>query len=216
MADIDKALPNVETEIKVPGEEEIVEAQQETIDEQVGPDDIEVTQEEDGGATINFDPEAVNAGGGESHFDNLAELLPDDVLGKLGSELAENYQTYKSARKDWEDTYRNGLDLLGFKYDRRTEPFKGASGVTHPVLSESVTQFQAQAYKELLPATGPVHTQIVGLADRAREEQSNRVKEFMNYQLMDVMKEYEPEFDQMLFYLPLSGCLLYTSPSPRD
>ena len=100
MADIDKALPNVETEIKVPGEEEIAVAEQETLEEQVGPDDIEVTQEEDGGATINFDPEAVNAGGGESHFDNLAELLPDDVLGKLGSELAANYNQYKNSRKD--------------------------------------------------------------------------------------------------------------------
>jgi hypothetical protein len=94
---------------------------------------------------------------------------------------------------------------LGFKYERRTEPFKGASGVTHPVLAESVTQFQAQAYKELLPADGPVRTQIVGLTDRNKEDQATRVKEFMNYQIMNVMKEYEPEFDQMLFYLPLSG-----------
>jgi hypothetical protein len=141
----------------------------------------------------------------EAHFDNLAELLPEDVLGKLGSELAANYNQYKSSRKDWEDSYTKGLDLLGFKYENPTQPFQGASGATHPVLAEAVTQFQAQAYKELLPANGPVHTQIIGLADRAREEQSNRVKEFMNYQLMDVMKEYEPEFDQMLFYLPLAG-----------
>ena len=205
MADIDKALPNVETEIKVPGEEEIAVASEENIKEQVGPDDIQVTQEEDGGATINFDPEAVNQPGTDSHFDNLAELLPEDVLGRLGSELSANYMQYKSSRKDWEDSYTKGLDLLGFKYENPTQPFQGASGATHPVLAEAVTQFQAQAYKELLPATGPVHTQIVGLADRAREEQSNRVKEFMNYQLMDVMKEYEPEFDQMLFYLPLAG-----------
>ena len=205
MADIDKALPNVKTEIRVPGEEEVEVAQQETIEEQVGPEDVQVTQEEDGGATINFDPEAVNQPGGESHFDNLAELLPDDVLGRLGSELTENYNQYKSSRKSWEDTYTKGLDLLGFKYENPSQPFQGASGATHPVLAEAVTQFQAQAYKELLPATGPVHTQVIGLADRPREEQSNRVKEFMNYQLMDVMKEYEPEFDQMLFYLPLSG-----------
>jgi len=205
MADIDKALPNVKTEIRVPGEEEVEVAQQETLEEQVGPEDVQVTQEEDGGATINFDPEAVNQPGGESHFDNLAELLPDDVLGRLGSELTENYNQYKSSRKSWEDTYTKGLDLLGFKYENPSQPFQGASGATHPVLAEAVTQFQAQAYKELLPATGPVHTQVIGLADRPREEQSNRVKEFMNYQLMDVMKEYEPEFDQMLFYLPLSG-----------
>ena len=205
MADMDKALPNVETELKIPSDEEVTEVEQETAEEQVGPDDIDIVQEEDGSATINFDPSAVNQPGGESHGDNLAELLPESVLGKLGSELAENYQTYKSARKDWEDSYTKGLDLLGFKYENPTQPFQGASGATHPVLAEAVTQFQAQAYKELLPATGPVNTRVIGLANRQKEDQSVRVKEFMNYQLMDVMKEYEPEFDQMLFYLPLSG-----------
>ena len=205
MADIDKSLPNVETELKIPSDEEVAVSEQETIEEQVGPDDVDITQEEDGSATINFDPAAVNQPGGEGHGDNLAELLPESVLGKLGSELAENYMTYKSARKDWEDSYTKGLDLLGFKYENPTQPFQGASGATHPVLAEAVTQFQAQAYKELLPATGPVHTQVIGLINRQKEDQSQRVKEFMNYQLMDVMKEYEPEFDQMLFYLPLSG-----------
>ena len=112
---------------------------------------------------------------------------------------------YKSSRKEWEDSYVKGLDLLGFKYEDRTQPFDGASGVTHPVLGEAVTQFQAQAYKELLPAKGPVHTQIMGVVNRQKEDQATRVKNFMNYQLMNKMKEYEPEFDQMLFYLPLSG-----------
>ena len=205
MADMDKALPNVETELKTPSDEEVAISEQETAEAQVGPEDIDVVQEEDGSATINFDPSAVNQPGGEAHGDNLAELLPESVLGKLGSELAENYQTYKSARKDWEDSYTKGLDLLGFKYENPTQPFQGASGATHPVLAEAVTQFQAQAYKELLPATGPVNTRVIGLANRQKEDQSVRVKEFMNYQLMDVMKEYEPEFDQMLFYLPLSG-----------
>jgi hypothetical protein len=205
MADMDKALPNVETELKTPSDEEVAISEQETIESQVGPEDIDIVQEEDGSATINFDPSAVNQPGGEGHGDNLAELLPDDVLGKLGSELAENYATYKAARSDWEDSYTKGLDLLGFKYENPTQPFQGASGATHPVLAEAVTQFQAQAYKELLPATGPVNTRVIGLANRQKEDQSVRVKEFMNYQLMDVMKEYEPEFDQMLFYLPLSG-----------
>ena len=205
MADMDKALPNVETELKTPSDEEVAISEQETAEAQVGPEDINVTEEEDGSATINFDPSAVNQPGGEGHGDNLAELLPDDVLGKLGSELSENYMTYKSARKDWEESYTKGLDLLGFKYENPTQPFQGASGATHPVLAEAVTQFQAQAYKELLPATGPVHTQVIGAINRAKEDQSDRVKQFMNYQLMDVMKEYEPEFDQMLFYLPLSG-----------
>ncbi len=208
MADdnIDKALPNVEQTIKVPGEEEIAATETEVTEDRIpSPDDIEVTQTEDGGAEINFEPGSVNQAGTESHFDNLADLLPDDVLGPLASTLYENYMQYKQSRKDWEDSYVKGLDLLGFKYENPTQPFQGASGATHPVLAEAVTQFQAQAYKELLPATGPVHTQIMGKPDRAKEEQSVRVKDFMNYQLMDKMKEYEPEFDQMLFYLPLSG-----------
>ena len=204
MADIDKALPNVEQTITIPPEEEII-AQKETGITQVNEDDVRVEQQEDGSVDINFNPNAVNQPGGEGHFDNLADLLPDDVLGKLGSELNENYMQYKSSRKDWEDTYTKGLDLLGFKYENPTQPFQGASGATHPVLAESVTQFQAQAYKELLPATGPVHTQIMGKPDRQKEDQAVRVKNFMNYQLMDVMKEYEPEFDQLLFYLPLAG-----------
>jgi hypothetical protein len=208
MADdnIDKALPNVEQTIKVPGEEEITAAETEVTEDRVpSPDDVEVTQTEDGGAEINFEPGAVNQAGTEGHFDNLADLLPDDVLGSLASTLYENYMQYKQSRKDWEDSYVKGLDLLGFKYENPTQPFQGASGATHPVLAEAVTQFQAQAYKELLPATGPVHTQVMGKPDRQKEDQSVRVKDFMNYQLMDVMKEYEPEFDQMLFYLPLSG-----------
>ena len=180
MADIDKALPNVEQTIEIPPEEEII-AQKETGVTQVSPDDVRVEQQEDGGVEINFNPNAVNQPGGEGHFDNLAELLPDDVLGKLGSELNENYMQYKSSRKDWEDTYTKGLDLLGFKYENPTQPFQGASGATHPVLAESVTQFQAQAYKELLPATGPVHTQVMGRPDRQKEDQAVRVKNFMNY-----------------------------------
>ena len=205
MADIDKALPNVEQEIKLPSEEEIAEASQQNIEEQVGPEDVQVEQDEDGGATITFDPEAINQPGTNEHFDNLADLLPEDVLGSLGSELYENYMQYKASRKDWEDAYTKGLDLLGFKYENRTQPFTNASGATHPVLAEAVTQFQAHAYKELLPANGPVHTQIMGVINRQKEDQATRVKNFMNYQLMNVMKEYEPEFDQLLFYLPLSG-----------
>ena len=112
---------------------------------------------------------------------------------------------YSMSRKDWERSYTQGLDLLGFKYDQRSEPFQGASGATHPVLAEAVTQFQALAYKELLPADGPVRTQILGLQTPDKVQQASRVKDFMNYQIMDQMKEYEPEFDSMLFHLPLSG-----------
>jgi len=200
MADIDKSLPNeVRTEIDLP-EEEVVE--QEDIVEK-GP--VEVIPEEDGGATIDFEPGAINIPGTENHFDNLADILPEDILEPIGNDMVNNYMDYKSSRKDWEQTYIQGLDLLGFKYENRTEPFQGASGATHPVLAEAVTQFQAQAYKELLPADGPVRTDIIGVDSPPVQEQANRVKDYMNYILMDQMQEYEPEFDQMLFHLPLAG-----------
>jgi len=204
MADIDKELPNTKrSEIKLPGAEEI---QTEVAEEQITErPPVEVTPEEDGGATINFQPGAINVPGTENHFDNLADLLPDDVTSPIGSRLKENYVDYKNSRKEWERTYIEGLDLLGFKYELRSEPFQGASGATHPVLAEAVTQFQATAYKELLPADGPVRTQILGLVTPQKEQQSNRVKNYMNYLIMDRMKEYEPEFDSMLFHLPLAG-----------
>ena len=206
MAEIDKPLPNTKTTVEVPGEVEIQEAIKENVEEvetKGGPVEVEMTEE--GGAEVSFDPKVASMEGGENHFDNLAEFLGEEILDPLGSKLFEQYNEYKESRSDWEETYRNGLDLLGFKYERRTEPFRGASGVNHPVLAEAVTQFQAQAYKELLPSDGPVRTQVMGDANVAKEEQGKRVKDFMNYQIMDQMKEYEPEFDQMLFYLPLSG-----------
>ena len=198
----DKALPNeVRKEINIPSIEDIqVELEQ---PEQKGP--VEVQENEDGSVDVNFDPRLGSPGEDTGHFANLAELLPDDVLDPLGSKMCENYMDYKSSRKDWERSYTQGLELLGFNYDDRTEPFKGASGATHPVLAEAVTQFQALAYKELLPAEGPVRTQIIGMPTPDKEAQSQRVKQFMNYQIMSEMKEYEAEFDQMLFYLPLAG-----------
>jgi len=206
MADVDKSLPNVEQQIKVPSPEELevaVQDEQEKIVKQGEP--VEVTENEDGSVDINYDPSIASVEGEVNHYDNLAEHLPDDVLGRLGTSLYQNYQDYKNSRKDWERGYREGLDLLGFKYDNRTEPFQGASGATHPVLAEAVTQFQALAYKELLPANGPVRTQILGVPTPDKEQQSQRVKDFMNYQIMDKMKDYEPDFDSMLFHLPLAG-----------
>jgi hypothetical protein len=200
MAEIDKSLPNeVRTEVELPAEEVV----EEEVTEQQGP--VEVTPEEDGGVTLNFEPGAVNVPGTENHFDNLADILPDDILDPIGNDMVNNYMDYKLSRKDWEQSYIQGLDLLGFKYENRTEPFQGASGATHPVLAEAVTQFQAQAYKELLPAEGPVRTDVVGAVTPQTEQQSDRVKDYMNYLLMDQMQEYEPEFDQMLFHLPLAG-----------
>jgi len=203
MADIDKSLPNVKTSITVNPEEEIEIAEQKEIEASEEP--IEINPQEDGSVEINFDPSKVNIEGQQGHFDNLAELLPEDILDPIGSELVENYMDYKASRKDWEQSYTTGLELLGFKYENRSEPFQGASGATHPVLAEAVTQFQAGAYKELLPAEGPVRTQIVGNSDQNKEAQAQRVKDYMNYELMEKMSEYEPEFDQMLFHLPLAG-----------
>jgi len=206
MADIDKSLPNVKQTVNIPSPEDIEIAEQEKISEQQeAGEPVEQIENEDGSVDVNFDPAAVNPGQDEGHFANLAELLPDDVLDPIGHELFNNYTDYKTSRKDWERSYISGLDLLGFSYDDRSEPFKGASGATHPVLAEAVTQFQSLAYKELLPAGGPVRTQIMGLQSPDKEQQAIRVKEYMNYQIMDQMKEYEAEFDQMLFYLPLAG-----------
>ena len=206
MADIDKSLPNeVKKTIEIEGPEKEVEITEEIQESIPSQGDTEITPTDDGGVEVNFEPGAFSQPQGEGHFDNLAELLPEEILGPLGSTLSQNYQDYKTSRKEWEHSYIQGLDLLGFKYEQRTEPFQGAAGATHPVLAEAVTQFQALAYKELLPADGPVRTQIIGAPTPQKEQQSKRVKEFMNYQLMDQMKEYEPEFDQMLFYLPLSG-----------
>ena len=203
MAEIDKSLPNIDP--KAIPEEAIVETMEkaEVVDTPTGP--VEIAMDEEGGAEVSFAPNETEIDPEQDHFANLAETMPDNVLEPLGNTLFDQYTEYKESRGDWEETYRNGLELLGFKYERRTEPFRGASGVNHPVLAEAVTQFQAQAYKELLPADGPVRTQILGDINVPKEEQAKRVKDFMNWQIMDQMKEYEPEFDQMLFYLPLSG-----------
>ncbi len=162
---------------------------------------INVEMTEDGGAVVNPEQEQIETG-----FDgNLAEFMDQDVLTNISSELRQSYEDDKGSRQQWEEAYTKGLDLLGLNYNERSQPFQGASGVTHPLLAESVTQFQAQAYKELLPASGPVRAQVIGLATKEKEDQAQRVAEFMNYQMMHVMEEYDPELDQMLFYLPLSG-----------
>ena len=207
MADIDKALPNqVRKEFEIPGEEEVQKLVEEEIEiQEQSPDDVEIQENEDGSVDVDLNPQIAAPEGGDEHYANLADFLPDDVLGRVGSDLSQKYLDYSSSRKEWEKTYTQGLDLLGFKYNNRTEPFQGASGATHPVLAEAVTQFQALAYKELLPADGPIRTQVMGVPSEQKTQQADRVKDFMNYQLMEKMKEYEPEFDQMLFNLPLAG-----------
>ena len=137
---------------------------------------------------------------------NLADFLNADTLNKLAQDLIGSIKSDLESRKDWEETYTDGLKYLGMKFDEaRSQPFEGSSGVIHPILAEAVTQFQAQAYKELLPAKGPVKTQILGVRNADTESQAERVREFMNYYIMNVMKEYDPELDQLLFYLPLAG-----------
>jgi hypothetical protein len=167
-----------------------------------------VTEDGQGGATIQALAAAMEEMSEEElipHNANLAEYLDDGYLGELSSELQAAYEDDLSSRSEWEEGYTKGLDQLGVNYQERSTPFEGASGVTHPLIAESVTQFQAQAYKELLPAGGPVQTQVMGAQDSAREEQASRVKHFMNYQITEVMEEYDPDMDQLLFYLPLSG-----------
>jgi len=139
------------------------------------------------------------------HNANLAEVLDDSVLGSLSSDLGHSIDEDKSSREDWEEAIAKGLGLLGINYQERNQPFLGASGVTHPLLSEAVTQFQAQAYKEMLPPGGPVKTQILGVQSREVEDQAQRVKDFMNYQITEVMEEFDQDTDQMLFYLPITG-----------
>jgi len=205
MAEIDKGLPNVRQSITIPSPDEKVEIETQVQESIPSSENTEVTENEDGSVDVDFDPGSMSQESGGDHYANLADLLPDSVLDPIGSELYGNYTDYKESRREWERSYTQGLDLLGFQFEQRTRPFQGASGATHPVLAEAVTQFQAQAYKELLPANGPIRTAVLGKATIEKQDQAQRVKEFMNYQIMDVMKEYEAEFDQMLFYLPLAG-----------
>ena len=168
-------------------------------DEEQGPDEVNVEIMQEGEEPEEEIEEQ------ENFYDNLTEDMDDTLLGRLASELLSDYKRDKESRSDWEKGYISGLDLLGFKYNDDAKPFSGASSVTHPLLAESVTQFQAQAYKEVLPASGPVRTQVIGADDDQKLQQAKRVKDYMNYMLTEEMEEYTPDFDQLLFYLPLAG-----------
>ena len=166
--------------------------------------EIEITAEDDGGVTIDFEPIDVVMAGGEFD-DNLVDQISDRELQAIANDLLSQFDANKSGRQEWEDAYAEGLELLGFTYEERTQPFRGSSGVTHPLLAEAATQFQAQAFNELLPASGPVRTVVMGKETRSKADQARRVKTFMNYYITDVMEDYTPDMDQMLFYLPLAG-----------
>ena len=204
---IEKDYPNVDKSIySNPRDAFAIEEVGQTIEfpeeeqEGIGP---QVINEEDGGATLDFNPQMRAQ---EGNFEgNIAEWLEDGVLDKISSDLRSNFEDDKNSRSDWEKAYTEGLDLLGFKYEERAKPFTGATGVTHPLLAEAVTQFQAQSYKELLPPGGPVRTEILGDSTPEVEQQAERIKDFMNYQVTCIMQEFDPELDQMLFHLPLAG-----------
>ena len=206
---VDKNVPSqldsedlaAEVELEVPGSMDDNVVAFEGMAENM---DIEVTPDDDGGVTIDFDPQD-QRGESDDFYMNLAEEMPERELGRIASELLGEFDANKASRQEWEDAYANGLELLGFSYEERTQPFRGSSGVTHPLLAEAATQFQAQAFNELLPASGPVRTTILGAETREKQQQSDRVRHFMNYYITNVMEEYTPELDQMLFYLPLAG-----------
>ena len=202
---VDSGVPSQmeEEDLRAELELEIPDTGQEPLLTELG-DEIEIIEEEDGDVIVDFEPGADSMGAME-FGDNLAESLSDRELARISGDLVSEYEANKSSRQEWEDTYSNGLELLGFSYEERTQPFRGASGVTHPLLAEAATQFQAQAFNELLPPSGPVRTVVMGKEDRAKIDQAERVKQFMNYYLTNVMEDYTPDMDQMLFYLPLAG-----------
>ncbi len=159
---------------------------------------------DDGGMIIDFDPNASPVG--DEGFDsNLADFMDDDVLMELGNELVSAYNGDKESRADWEETYTKGLDQLGLKIEERTQPWAGACGVFHPMLSEAVIRFQSQSITEMFPAQGPVKTKIVGKITDDKEKQARRVQDYLNYLLTYEMSEYRTETEKMLFSLPLAG-----------
>ena len=196
-SNIDRSLLQAPNDTFSALEDDLVEQELEIITEE---------ETEDGGAEVVFGEDDQPLGEEPDNFyDNLAEFLSEDTLSKISSYVSESVEDDKTSRDEWVETYTKGLELLGLKYESRTEPFDGATGVIHPILNEAVTQFQAGAYKEMLPPAGPVNCRILGESTKEVEEQAKRVKDYMNYEIMEKMKEYEPEFDQMLFNLPLAG-----------
>jgi hypothetical protein len=164
--------------------------------------EVEIVLEEDGGATVEIgEDDAASV----DFYDNLADVVDTSERGRISMELMALLEADKSGRGDWEQMYSKGLELLGLRIEERTKPFRGAAGSVHPMLTEAIVQFQAQAFKELMPAGGPVRTQILGKETLEKVQQAARVQDFMNYQITTVMKEYTPEFDQLLFYAGYGG-----------
>ena len=163
------------------------------------------------------DPEEVNIHAGDLDISihpgdnmddfgaNLADLMDDGDLQGLASDLSGDIDNDKASRKDWEKAYTEGIKLLGLQYEDRTEPWQGASGVFHPMITEAVVRFQSETITEMFPAQGPVRTKIVGKETPEKVEAAGRVQEDMNYQLTEVMREFRPEQERMLWSLPATG-----------
>jgi len=164
--------------------------------------EVEIVLEDDGSATVEI---GEDESGDVDFYANLAAVADPDALTMISLDLQDYYESDKASREEWENQYTKGLELLGLKIEERTQPFRGASGAVHPMLSEAIVQFQAQAFKELMPAGGPVRTQTVGKETLDKAQQAARVQDFMNYQLTTVMAEYTPEMDQALWYLGYGG-----------
>jgi hypothetical protein len=195
---IEKPMIPAELDIESnPSEEEL------TV-EIVNPDAVSM-ETDDGGVIIDFTGETTQSLIGPEHDSNLAEFLDESDLQAMASELVEDFNSDRESRADWARAYVKGLDLLGMKIEDRQQPWAGASGVFHPVLTESVVRFQAQAMGELYPASGPVRTKIMGKITPEKSDQANRVQNEMNYLLTEEMTEYRDELEQMLFKLPLAG-----------
>ena len=186
------------------------------VEEELVPEDSLVTELEDGSIEIDFDPLADESIMSVDFDGNLAEVMEDNDLRTMAVDLISKFDSDKSSRSDWEQTYEQGLDQLGLEIEERTTPWAGACGVFHPMLSEAVVRFQSQTIQEIMPAKGPVRTQCWGIQTRERMEQAKRVQDYMNYQLLEVMTEYRSETEKLLFSLPLAGSAfrkIYYDPS---
>ena len=190
-------------------EEEIKELRRESPVLETEGEVVQFSPTDDGGVEVEFGDTEIEADvliiAEQDHYANLAEFLEEDDLVEIGNAVIDNYEADKESREEWEQAFENGLDLLGLKLQETTEPFDGACTAVHPLLIESAVKFQSRASQELFPPAGPVRSQVIGTNTIAREEQAQRVKQFMNYQLTQQMPEYFDEFERMLFHLPLIG-----------
>ena len=188
------------TPFEIEGQEDSEELEIEIVN----PEAVSI-ETEDGGMVIDFEGGITESLVGPGHDANLAEFIDDDELKIMATDMIADFQADRESRSDWARAYVKGLDLLGMKVEDRQQPWSGASGVFHPLLTEAVVRFQAQAMGEIFPAAGPVRTKIVGKQTPDKTDQANRVQNEMNYLLTEEMSEYRDEMEQMLFKLPIAG-----------